>query len=740
MIGLAEIRRQIVKRISSETRETDGWLEALADNSNIGVYVVQDGKFRFVNSMFQRYVGYNEEELVGMDSLSIVYPEDRDMVRKNAVKMLKGESTSPYEFRYVNKGGECLWVMESVNSVQYQGRQATLGSFVDTTQRKQIEDRYRQLLDDTYEGYGVTQEGKIVFANRRFCEIFGYKPGQVLGKPLDHFLMPDDRRVLLDLYKRVMRSEESVPEPHEMVVVRSDGTPITIESNIKIIHYNGKPSAYVVVRDITDRRHAEEELIAAQKYAHNLIDRSLDMIISVDRERRIVEFNLAAQKAFGYSKEEVLGDHVSILYADPEEGSKAHEKAIGEGQFTGEVKNKRKNGETFISYLAASALLNEKDEFLGIMGVSRDITERKQAEDILRESEEKLRLIFESVPEGIVVSDLNGKILDINKNAVHMHDYDSKEELIGRNSYELVAERERASSIESAMNSLNTGHTGLIQCAFVKKDGKEFTAVASQAVLRDASGQPRGMIAVTADITEQQKMQEQLMLADRLASIGQLAAGIAHEINNPLTGVVGISELLMGRSIPDDIKEDLEIIDKEARRAAEVVKGLLTFARSKGNSKSHEDINSIIQEVLRVRSYEQRVRNIEVDEQFCTDLPHLFVNGAQMQQVFMNLIVNAEQSMLEAHKKGKLKVNTEEAGDMVRICINDDGPGISPENMQRLFTPFFTTKEVGKGTGLGLSICHGIVTEHGGRIYAESEPGLGASFILELPIPSNGDG
>ena len=181
-------------------------------------------------------------------------------------------------------------------------------------------------------------------------------------------------------------------------------------------------------------------------------------------------------------------------------------------------------------------------------------------------------------------------------------------------------------------------------------------------------------------------------------------------------------------------KKTWKLSIREAKRTANVVKGLLTFARKQGTEKALVDINSIIQGVLQLRSYEQRVSNIEVNARFAPDLPQVMGNGAQLQQVFINIIVNAEQAMLEAHGRGKLTITTERVGDIVRASITDDGPGISPENMRKLFTPFFTTKEVGKGTGLGLSICHGIVTEHGGKIYAESELGKGATFIVELPI------
>ena len=234
---------------------------------------------------------------------------------------------------------------------------------------------------------------------------------------------------------------------------------------------------------------------------------------------------------------------------------------------------------------------------------------------------------------------------------------------------------------------------------------------------------------------EREKMQEHLIVQDRLASIGQLVSGIAHEMNNPLTGVIGFSDLLMKRTdLPDDAKEDLKIVNDEALRTARVVKGLLIFARKQKAEKESLDINSIIQSVLQLRSYEYKVSNIEVYTQLAPELPQVLGNSGQLQQVFINLIVNAEQAMLEAHNKGTLTIVTKRVGDIIKASITDDGPGISPENMRKLFTPFFTTKEVGKGTGLGLSICHGIVTEHGGKIYVDSEPGKGATFVVELPI------
>jgi len=246
-------------------------------------------------------------------------------------------------------------------------------------------------------------------------------------------------------------------------------------------------------------------------------------------------------------------------------------------------------------------------------------------------------------------------------------------------------------------------------------------------------GEVTGSVHIVRDMSERKRMEEQLVMTDRLASIGELASGIAHELNNPLTSVIGFSQLLMEGNIPDNIKEDLGTVYSEAQRAATIVKNLLTFARKHAPVKQQSQVNSILEDVLRLRAYEQKVNNIEVDKRLATDLPEIMVDYFQMQQVFLNIIVNAEFAMLETHGKGKLAITTERANGVIKVTFTDDGPGISKENMKRIFSPFFTTKEVGKGTGLGLSICHGIVSEHGGRIYAESEFGRGAAFVVELP-------
>jgi signal transduction histidine kinase/sensor domain CHASE-containing protein len=241
-------------------------------------------------------------------------------------------------------------------------------------------------------------------------------------------------------------------------------------------------------------------------------------------------------------------------------------------------------------------------------------------------------------------------------------------------------------------------------------------------------------ILYLTDISEERAKQESLYLTDRLASIGEMASGIAHELNNPLTSIIGLSEIVMRDNVPEDVKEDMGLIKSESHRAAGIVRNLLSFARKNATIKQPTNINAIIDDVLRLRSYEHGVNNIKIIKDLDMELPDILVDHSQIQQVFINIVLNAEYAMISAHGKGNIVIKTEAVDGILKISFADDGPGIEPGNLRHIFDPFFTTKEVGKGTGLGLSISYGIVTAHNGRIYAASEPGKGATFYIELPL------
>jgi len=367
--------------------------------------------------------------------------------------------------------------------------------------------------------------------------------------------------------------------------------------------------------------------------------------------------------------------------------------------------------------------------------------EARQSEKAVRESEEKLRLTFESITEGITVTDLNVNIVQMNEAAVCMHGSDDKEELIGRSLFEVIAEKDRTRAMANLRRTLENEDVKDVEYTFLRKNGDEFPAELSAATLKDTAGEPVGFVVVSQDITErkeaeqrEKQLQEEVNLSSRLASIGELAAGIAHEINNPLTGIVGFSERLLRRSVNDETREELQVIHDEAKRAATVVQNLRTFARRREQKKEYSNINDIVQRTLELRAYELKTSNIEVVTDLAPGLPEISVDSQQIQQVFLNIIVNAEQAMSEANRGGKLHIKTEKTRGHVRASITDDGPGVPAEQLNKIFDPFFTSRGERGGTGLGLSVCHGIVAEHRGRIYVKSKPEKGATFFVELPL------
>jgi signal transduction histidine kinase/CheY-like chemotaxis protein len=249
--------------------------------------------------------------------------------------------------------------------------------------------------------------------------------------------------------------------------------------------------------------------------------------------------------------------------------------------------------------------------------------------------------------------------------------------------------------------------------------------------------------ALVRDVSERKKLDDQsrdlyhqLLQAEKLAALGQTISGVAHELNNPLATILTWAERLSQRRLDDSTRRGVETILSESERAAKIVRNLLTFARKRQSTRTMVDLNHVLRDTLALRSYEQRVTNITLIDALASGLPQVFADPHQIQQVLLNLIINAEQAMLSAHGRGTLVVRTwhDVEREAVVLEVNDDGPGVPPEVQPRIFDPFFTTKDVGKGTGLGLTVVYAIVQEHGGRIRLESSRDRGASFFVEFPI------
>ncbi|MFW6105631.1 MAG: PAS domain S-box protein [Chloroflexota bacterium] len=904
-------------RLAAEVTETENLFETLANKSPVGLYIVQDGRFCYTNSTFQTATGYKEDELLGRDSLELVVPEDRERVRENAIKILKGEPASPYQFRVISKDGSIVWVMESVVSIQYRRRPATLGTFMDITERKQVEEMLQaeknklQSLVDALE-YGLTIQDKdynITYQNRVLRRIFGDRLGEKC------YRVYEGRESICEDCPVEKAFRKGKPHTSERKTILPSGEVAFWENTANPIRdAQGRiVSCIEIARDITERKQAEEEMqhlnlvIRAIRNINHLIARGTDRysllkdacdtfvetrgyysawIALLDDSGKLVT---AAEAGLGKSFLQIIErlKRGKLMHC----GHKVLEKpgVLVIKDVSSECEDcpvvKRCGGRD-----AMSTRLEHNGKMYGLMTVSTppgravekeepdlfeeiagDIAfvlhdmeqeqERKRMEEALRDSEEKLRKMFESVTDGISVINLKGIITEVNKRTVEIHGFSSKDELLGKSAFELVAPRHHKKIAADMKKAIKKGAIRGVEYTLLRADGSEFFGELSTNALKDASGNLVGHITIARDITERKKAEEKLrqseenyralfhssligtfvldaetmkvvkankaaaemfgfssaeegigvnpldlvspedrkrvftviandmfeqdlcqtnefrmltkdgreiwisavgtrimhdgrlaglvyftditeqkqqnerlMMADRLASIGELASGAAHELNNPLTSIIGFSQLLMEKDISDDIREDVKLIYNEAQRAVNVTNNFLTFARKHTPLKEPNQINNIIEDVLELHAHEHKVNHIHVEKHLAPNLPEIMVDYFQMQQVFVNIIINAEYFMVEAHNGGTLTITTKKQNNNVRISIADDGPGIPPENLGRIFNPFFTTKEAGRGTGLGLSICHGIVTEHGGQIYVRSQLGKGTTIFIDLPI------
>ncbi|MGA7843991.1 MAG: PAS domain S-box protein [Dehalococcoidales bacterium] len=591
-------------------------------------------------------------------------------------------------------------------------------------QLEESEDNLRTYLENAPDGvYLCDLKGNFLYANKKAEGILGFSKEELVGKNYFRLNLLSEQYVnkaaeLLN-YNAIGRNTG----PDEFEFMRRDKSHVWVEINTAPIKQKEDNVVIGFVRNISARKQVE------QLY-HNLAESS-PVGVYIIQNSRFVFTNPVFQQVTGYTNDELLSTEPEIL-VHPEDIETVRQNALqmlkGERSQPYEVRLITKKGEIRWGLERMTSITYEGKR--ASVGNFMDITERKLAEDKLEQAAQEWRTTFDSITDIIIIQDKDNRITRSNKAAADLLKTTPKE-LLGH-----LCQEALHGTAEPPVNCphLETLRTGKPAEAEIYNQQLEAYFHEVTSPIFNEKGEVIGSIMVARDVTKQKRMEEQLIVTNRLASIGELSSGIAHELNNPLTSVIGFSQLLMQGDVPDNMKENLATIYEEAQRAAVIVKNLLTFARKHAPVKQLTQVNTVIEGVLKLRAYEEKVNNIEVEKHLDASLSEIMMDPFQMQQVFLNIIVNAEFAMLEAHHKGKLTIATERVDNIVKISFADDGPGITEANLKRIFDPFFTTKEVGKGTGLGLSICHGIVTEHGGRIYVNSEYGYGATFTVELPL------
>ena len=729
--------------------------QAIAELGNDGILVFDEHhRIEFVNRMASEITGYSNEELLNMTVLSLLGQPNQPLLEDLFVRPeLYGEKACT-EIQLLTSQGEvkeaeiCIALAKTPF-----GTRKAYAYLRDITDSKHMERKIREATQQSEKIAEMGDDGivvfdqvfKIIFANQMASEMIGIPKEDLIGRNFFTVIGKEDKEFLEGTVTRGVGIGEKLCT--EMTILAPQGQVKDAEVCIALTKSDtGGVKTYAYLRDITARKKFERGLKDSEEKLRTLFERVRHGLFISSKEGKFLDCNQALLEMLDYPiKEEFLGiDIARDLYVNPEDRKTFQERIERDGYVKDmEVEFKKKNGEKIMVLLTGHPIKNEEGEVVGYQGINLDITERKRIEDELREANEFFMNLIESSVDGIIAADMKGNIFIFNKGTEALTGYIA-EEVIGKIHITQIYREGIAKEVMRKLRSQEYGGAGkLLPTPFnvVNKVGEEIPIQLSAALIYDRAGKEVASVGIFTDLrprlTMEKKLQEthlQLVSSEKMASLGKLAAGIAHEINNPLGGILIYSSLMMEDLSEEDPKrQDLARIVQEAGRCKEIVKSLLEFARQTEPKMEPTDINRAIIDGLFFLVNQALFHNIQIIKKLDPFLPFVRGSSGQLKQVLMNIIVNAAEAM---HGSGTLTITTSQAPDRKTVLVEftDTGEGIPEENLTRIFDPFFTTKDVGKGTGLGLATSYGIVEEHGGKIGVKSKVGEGTTFTIELPI------
>jgi len=645
------------------------------------------------------------------------------------------------------------------------------------TQRalEESRDRYVDLYDFAPVGYFTfTRGGRIAEVNLTGAALLGGERQELLNRGFGHFVTPED----LDRWERHLGSvlQHGQRQSCDLALKREDGA--TFHARLDSIRMNlptarlpdgqeqaglsaeqagvsaGAPVVRTAVSDITERKRAEEMLRSSEEKYRTILENIEDGYFEVDIAGNFTFFNDSLCRLLGYSRDEMMGMN-NRQYTDEENAPKLY-RAFNQVYRTGEPTKGfdweviRKDGAKRYVETSVSSIKNSSGQPIGFRGIVRDITERKQIEETLRVSESRYRSLFDGVPIGLYRTTAAGEIIDANPALIEMLGYLDWESLSKVNAADIYIDPEERKKWQPLMEQ--EGIVRNFQKQLQHRDGTVIWVEENARAICDAEGRVLFYEGSFQDITERKRaeeemaaLQEQLRQSQKMESIGRLAGGIAHDFNNLLTIIKGYSQLsLIELKEGNPLKENIEEVKKATDRAADLIRQLLAFSRRQVMEMRVLDLNILLQNLDKML---RRVigEDIELVTLLAEDLGRVKTDPGQIEQVILNLAVNARDAMPSG---GKLTIETANVeldetyarrhvavtpGRYVMLAVSDTGVGMTPEVRDRVFEPFFTTKEKGKGTGLGLSTVYGIVKQSEGNIWIYSEPGHGTTFKIYLP-------
>ena len=592
---------------------------------------------------------------------------------------------------------------------------------------------YRDLIDSFDDILlAVSLDGQIRAVNRSFSDLVDTPFQQIIGKPLADFVQEssgEGARLVERAMTRFMERRQWAGVIQ--VRLKSQSSPFFFDCVAHAMMRGDKIGGITVLaRDISALRKNETRFT-------ELFESLQEGIYITTPDGTIVDVNPALVRMLGYdSKEEVLKRRVPEIFVDREERKLVKEEVERQPMIQGkEITLIRRDGTSIVCLNTAAAVRDNSGRVLRYQGALMDITERREMERRLHQQQEFARRLVDSFPDLILVLDANAHYTFVSPRCKDVLGYDIEE--AQNMAFGGRTHPEDLPAAESLYQDIIAGRQSFasLEIRVRHKLGEWRRIRFNFSPLADEKGNIEGVVLSGRDVTDLKRLEEQLIQAEKLAAMGQMLAGVAHELNNPLTAILGVTELLRERQGEDDsTKRQLELTHRQARRAARIVQNLLEFSRPASPQKKPLDLSNLLERTLQLHEHSLRRNNVEVDFRLQPDLPSVIGDANQLIQVFLNLITNAEQAIREVRDTGRIQIRAGRNGNQLAITVQDDGVGIRPESLPRIFDPFYTTKRPGGGTGLGLSICMSIIREHGGNIEAETLPAGGSAFTIYLPI------
>jgi two-component system NtrC family sensor kinase len=591
----------------------------------------------------------------------------------------------------------------------------------------QLERSKRQWVEDidAISDYIVVHDRawKIVRTNRSLASHLGVPPVALVGEAMSSLrqIAETGSDLPCPFCRDTQRSKEEyvAASAERIFLVSTSRTPGVSDDDTRTIH---------VLKDITDRREAE------RRY-RELFDSIQEGLFFATPDGRFLDVNDAMVRMLGYaSREELLRADVSPhLYPVPE----AREKFLRALSERGVLRNyeetlRRKDGTLLHTLQNITAVRDARGRIAQIRGLMLDVTEQKTFQSQLQRERDFNQKILNTTQSMILVLDTAGLISYANRRCYEIGYQEG--ELIGHRLVEWV-EASHREDFDAALQTTANGHqVENLELRVRRSDGSMGHFSISLSPMRDEQNAVNSVVVVMTDITDATLLQAKLAHSEKMATIGRLVSGVAHEVNNPLAAILGFTDLLLENpEVPGSAREDLQIILQETQRTKDIVQDLLSFARQRPVQRELVQVNSVLRQTIKLRSYDFASHGVGVVEDFEETLAAALGDSQQLQQVFLNILNNAYDAVQDAGQRGSIRIRTRQQAEMIEVAISDNGTGII--DSQRIFDPFYTTKQPGKGTGLGLSICYGIVRAHGGEIQCwNNEGGAGSTFVVRIPV------